>query len=121
LYKKIFEYEELFNVRIAIIAQEKSSGDYEIFQPVPTENWPPAMKDIVRNLKSRSLELIDHDRTLRSYIPASPQASASRQTREDREAASTADGAKAPQVSEPQDRGSRYGEIGRDRGPTYLD
>ena len=72
LYKKIFEYEELFNVRIAIIAQEKSNGDYEIFQPVPTENWPPAMKDIVRDLKSRSLELTDHDRTPRSYIPAGP-------------------------------------------------
>ncbi|CRK11301.1 hypothetical protein BN1723_006219 [Verticillium longisporum] len=46
LYNKIFEYGELFDMNITIIAQERASGDYEVFQPVRNDNWPPAMRDI---------------------------------------------------------------------------
>ncbi|KAH6705767.1 hypothetical protein EV126DRAFT_457884 [Verticillium dahliae] len=47
LYNKIFEYGELFDMNITIIAQERASGDYEVFQPVRNDNWPPAMRDII--------------------------------------------------------------------------
>ncbi|KAI1271417.1 hypothetical protein F5Y07DRAFT_413564 [Xylaria sp. FL0933] len=36
----------MFDLNIALIAQEKTTGDYEIFQPVRDENFPPARKDI---------------------------------------------------------------------------
>ncbi|CRK10012.1 hypothetical protein BN1723_009122 [Verticillium longisporum] len=35
LSNKIFEYGELFDIDITIIAQERASGDYEVFQPRP--------------------------------------------------------------------------------------
>ncbi|KAF3357053.1 hypothetical protein VdG1_00204 [Verticillium dahliae VDG1] len=47
LYNKIFEYGEFFDMNITIIAQERASGDYEVFQPVRNDNWPPAMRDII--------------------------------------------------------------------------
>jgi hypothetical protein len=48
LYRKIIEYSEIFDTNITIIAQDRDSGDYEVFQPVRDVNWPPAMIDIVR-------------------------------------------------------------------------
>ncbi|RYP14045.1 hypothetical protein DL767_010442 [Monosporascus sp. MG133] len=51
LHRKIVEYSDLFNLNITLIAQDKTSGDYEVFQPEPDENWPPAMRDIGRREK----------------------------------------------------------------------
>ncbi|RYC64935.1 hypothetical protein CHU98_g1264 [Xylaria longipes] len=36
----------MFNLNVALIAQDKTTGDYEIFQPNLDENFPPARKDI---------------------------------------------------------------------------
>ncbi|KAI1416940.1 hypothetical protein F5Y13DRAFT_204294 [Hypoxylon sp. FL1857] len=46
LRKKLVEYADLFNVDVALIVQDKKSGEYEVFQPTYNKNWPPAMKDI---------------------------------------------------------------------------
>ncbi|KAF3346065.1 hypothetical protein VdG2_05790 [Verticillium dahliae VDG2] len=46
MYRKIVEYGEIFNMKITIIAQDRDSGEYEVFQPERDTNWPPAMTDI---------------------------------------------------------------------------
>ncbi|KAI0449525.1 hypothetical protein F5B21DRAFT_46006 [Xylaria acuta] len=46
LQNKTTEYANMFNLNVALIAQDKTTGDYEIFQPNPDENFPPARKDI---------------------------------------------------------------------------
>ncbi|KAG7109913.1 hypothetical protein HYQ44_020319 [Verticillium longisporum] len=43
LSNKIFEYGELFDIDITIIAQERASGDYEVFQPL-TLTMPPTIE-----------------------------------------------------------------------------
>ncbi|KAI0398857.1 hypothetical protein F4802DRAFT_611322 [Xylaria palmicola] len=48
LQNKIIEYADLFNLRVALIAQDETSGEYEIFQSKLDENFPPARNDIIR-------------------------------------------------------------------------
>ncbi|KAI1489430.1 hypothetical protein F5X96DRAFT_670701 [Biscogniauxia mediterranea] len=43
LHRKILEYGELFNLDVVLIAQDRASGEYEVFEP--NENWP-VIKDI---------------------------------------------------------------------------
>ncbi|KAI0810067.1 hypothetical protein GGR55DRAFT_695862 [Xylaria sp. FL0064] len=46
LQRKIIEYAHLFNLNVALVAQDKTNGDYEIFQPKLDKNFPPARNDI---------------------------------------------------------------------------
>ncbi|KAI0006446.1 hypothetical protein F4779DRAFT_620550 [Xylariaceae sp. FL0662B] len=47
LYSKILIYGEIFNMNITIIAQERVSGDHDVFQPGRDENRPSARPDIL--------------------------------------------------------------------------
>lgn len=44
LHSKIIEYGELFGLDVIMMARDKASGKYEVFEP--HEDWP-APKDIV--------------------------------------------------------------------------
>ncbi|KAI0804232.1 hypothetical protein GGR55DRAFT_323116 [Xylaria sp. FL0064] len=42
LRNMIMDYADRFNLRVALIVQDKTNGDYEIFQKELDENFPPA-------------------------------------------------------------------------------
>ncbi|KAI0536663.1 hypothetical protein GGR58DRAFT_514374 [Xylaria digitata] len=46
LQSKIIEYAHLFNLNVTLVAQDKTNGDYEIFQPKLNKSFPPARNDI---------------------------------------------------------------------------
>ncbi|KAI3324585.1 hypothetical protein HD806DRAFT_534049 [Xylariaceae sp. AK1471] len=46
LQSKIMEYADLFNLNDILIAQDKTSRDYEVFRPKLDKNFPPARNDI---------------------------------------------------------------------------
>ncbi|KAI0153297.1 hypothetical protein GGR57DRAFT_513133 [Xylariaceae sp. FL1272] len=46
LQSKIIDYAELFSLNVELVAQDKTSGDYEVFQPRLDKNFPPARNDI---------------------------------------------------------------------------
>jgi hypothetical protein len=48
LQSKIVEYANLFNLNVTLVAQDKTSGNYELFQPKLDKNFPPARNDTVR-------------------------------------------------------------------------
>lgn len=47
----IMDYADRFNQRVALIAQDKTNGDYEVFQKERDEKFPPARNNIVRPLE----------------------------------------------------------------------
>ncbi|KAI1357203.1 hypothetical protein F5Y08DRAFT_347112 [Xylaria arbuscula] len=59
LRSKIIEYADLFNLRVALIAQDEISGEYEIFQSKLDKNFPPARS----NIKPRTLHVGPEDKT----------------------------------------------------------
>ncbi|KAI3341944.1 hypothetical protein F4824DRAFT_513731 [Ustulina deusta] len=46
LQSKIVEYANLFNLNVTLVAQDKTSRDYEIFQSKLDKNFPPARNNI---------------------------------------------------------------------------
>ncbi len=50
LRSMIMDYADRYNLRVALIVQDKTNGDYEIFQKELDENFPPARDSIVRPL-----------------------------------------------------------------------
>lgn len=60
LHSKIIEYGELFGLDVIMMARDKASGKYEVFEP--DEDWP-APKDIVseHNKSEKETQLIGGD------------------------------------------------------------
>ncbi|KAI0977479.1 hypothetical protein F4678DRAFT_455624 [Xylaria arbuscula] len=46
LRSKIIEYADLFNLKVALIVQDETSGEYEIIQSKLDKNFPPARNNI---------------------------------------------------------------------------
>lgn len=50
LRSMIMDYADQYSLRVALIIQDKTTKDYEIFQKELDENFPPARNSIVRLL-----------------------------------------------------------------------
>ncbi|KAI0417666.1 hypothetical protein F5X98DRAFT_340001, partial [Xylaria grammica] len=47
---KLWEYATLFDLNVALVIQDKRTGQYEVYQAELDENFPPARSDFVRLL-----------------------------------------------------------------------
>ncbi|ORY65196.1 uncharacterized protein BCR38DRAFT_408925 [Pseudomassariella vexata] len=71
LHRSILKYADLFNLDVILMAQDRSSGEYEVFEP--NENWPPHKRhqDVSKDLESALQQL--EKLVIRTRAPKPPQ------------------------------------------------